>query len=75
MEVADNDSLGLPGTTFFGYISDAADIVSLEFSGLSNSFETIDNLTYGTAVPEPSITLLSVLALASIGLGRRRRKS
>jgi hypothetical protein len=73
MGVTDNDNLGLPGTTFFGYISDSADILSLEFIGPSSyDFETIDNLTFGTAVPEPTTALLSALALACIGLQRRR---
>ena len=69
--VSDNDDLGLPGGTFFGYVSDSAEIVRLQFQGAELDFEVIDNLTYGTTIPEPTCGVLSLLALVVIG--RRRR--
>lgn len=68
LNVVENDLLGTPDTSFFGYISDSEDLVSLEFersaSGGSD-YETIDNLTYGNPVPEPASVAIVAFGLAA----------
>lgn len=72
--VADNNFLGTPDTTFFGFISDAEEIVSLEFEradGGNSDFETLDNLIYGNPVPEPATLSALAIGIAAVCLRRR----
>ena len=61
------------GGTFFGVLNDAGPIGRINIASQSPSpGELIDNLTFGTAIPEPSSLLLSGGAvLAIIGLKRK----
>lgn len=77
-----SDGFAAPPTTdleFFGFKSDASDIVGAEILGVGGFFSfSLDNFTFpqpGAAVPEPSTVALGIAALAlSIPALRRRRK-
>jgi len=73
LSVTDNDNLGTPATTFFGFINDSGDIGSLTL--LSGGFPTTDNVIFGSAatVPEPSSALL--LGLGALGFVSRRKRT
>jgi hypothetical protein len=66
--VSDNDVLGLPGSTFYGWISDSDDLMSLQLN--QGGFPTIDNAIFGR-IPAPGS--LAVLGLAGVTAVRRRR--
>lgn len=62
------------GGTFFGVISDSGPIGRINIaSQAAVPGELIDNLTFGTAIPEPASLLLSGGALGVLILLRRRR--
>ncbi len=63
LSVTDNNNLGTASTTFFGFISDSADLQSLTL--LSGGFPTIDNLIIGTTekIPEPGMLSLFAMGL------------
>ena len=76
--LAENDFLGTPNTTFFGFVSDAEEIRSLRLSPVGTAFLTIDNVRYGTvvAIPEPTtLPLLVMFATSTACLLRKRRKT
>lgn len=71
-------NIGVPtgGTSFFGFISDAADITSATIYGNSQSRAfAIDDFTYPSlsAVPEPSSIIGVGLAMLAGAAGTRRR--
>lgn len=74
LSVAHVGQFQTPNTTFYGWISEDEDIVSITWDG---GFETIDTLTYanfsGQAVPEP--TSFFLLALALFGLTVKKNSS
>ncbi|MCA9135590.1 MAG: PEP-CTERM sorting domain-containing protein [Planctomycetales bacterium] len=75
--VADNDFLGTPNTTFFGFVSDSDEILSLQISPGGTAFPTIDNVIFGSiaAVPEPStLPLLIGLGSMAMSFSRKRRR-
>ena len=67
--VADNDFLGQNGTTFYGWISDAEDIKSVQLD--QGGFPTIDNATFARGIPAPGAA--AVFGLAGLAAARRRR--
>lgn len=74
LNVVENDLLGTPDTSFFGYVSDSEELVSLLIErvvGGGSDFETIDNLTYGNPVPEPASVAVVAIGLAAACVRRR----
>jgi hypothetical protein len=83
--VTNNDNLGLPGSTFYGWISNAEALSSLQLD--SGGFPTIDNAVLGggdvmveTAVQVPVLApwtlMLLAVSILSIGLfGLRSRNN
>ncbi len=83
--VADNNDLGLAGSTFYGWISDSADLGSLQLD--PPDFPTVDNVIFGNSVvaaassaPIPassqwSLMLLAALLLSLGWLVIRKRKT
>jgi hypothetical protein len=61
-------------TVFFGFQSSAADIVAVRIAGRGGSFDfAVDNFAVagGPAVPEPSITYLTAMALLALAMRSR----
>lgn len=66
--VSDNDALGQPGSTFYGWISDSDDLGTLTLN--QGGFPTIDNAIFGNRVPAPGAA--AILGLAGLTAARRR---
>jgi hypothetical protein len=67
--VSDNDVRGLDGSTFYGWISDSDELLSLQLD--QGGFPTIDNAIFGNRIPAPGSVAL--LGLAGLAVARRRR--
>ena len=67
-----------PNTTFFGWISDTNDLVSLNINFIGSEFESIDNVIYGNgvrSVPEPASAAMVGLGVLGLLVFARRRRS
>lgn len=72
--VVPNASLGAPFYT--GFVRGAADIVSIEISPSEVGENwSVDDLRFGSSVPEPASLALLGLGLSGLGFARRRGRS